>query len=53
MSEPRTDQLQTNQDLDPARLRKAFGIFPTGVVAVAAEVDGQLTGLAALSLIHI
>jgi flavin reductase (DIM6/NTAB) family NADH-FMN oxidoreductase RutF len=39
----------TNQDLDPARLRKAFGIFPTGVVAVAAEVDGQLTGLAASS----
>ena len=39
----------TNQDLDPARLRRAFGIFPTGVVAVAAEVDGQLTGLAASS----
>jgi flavin reductase (DIM6/NTAB) family NADH-FMN oxidoreductase RutF len=41
--------LQTNQDLDPARLRKAFGIFPTGVVAVAAEVDGRLLGLAASS----
>jgi flavin reductase (DIM6/NTAB) family NADH-FMN oxidoreductase RutF len=39
----------TNQDLDPAGLRKAFGIFPTGVVAVAAEVDGELTGLAASS----
>jgi flavin reductase (DIM6/NTAB) family NADH-FMN oxidoreductase RutF len=39
----------TNQDLDPARLREAFGIFPTGVVAVAAAVDGQLTGLAASS----
>ena len=39
----------TNQDLDPARLREAFGIFPTGVVAVAAEVDGQLLGLAASS----
>jgi flavin reductase (DIM6/NTAB) family NADH-FMN oxidoreductase RutF len=41
--------MQTNQDLDPARLRKAFGLFPTGVVAVAAEVDGRLTGLAASS----
>ena len=41
--------MQTNQDLDPARLRKAFGVFPTGVVAVAAEVDGRLTGLAASS----
>jgi flavin reductase (DIM6/NTAB) family NADH-FMN oxidoreductase RutF len=41
--------MHTNQDLDPARLRKAFGIFPTGVVAVAAEVDGKLTGLAASS----
>src|SRR5579884_1397379 len=39
----------TNQDLDPAELRKAFGIFPTGVVAVAAEVDGALVGLAASS----
>ena len=41
--------LSTNQDLDPSRLREAFGIFPSGVVAVAAEVDGQLTGLAASS----
>ena len=41
--------LQTNQDLDPSRLRRAFGIFPSGVVAVAAEVDGRLVGLAASS----
>jgi flavin reductase (DIM6/NTAB) family NADH-FMN oxidoreductase RutF len=39
----------TNQDIDPSLLRQAFGIFPTGVVAVAAEVDGQLLGLAASS----
>lgn len=39
----------TRQDLDPSRLRKALGIFPTGVVAVAAEVDGRLVGLAASS----
>jgi len=42
-------ELVTNQDLDPDRLRAAFGIFPTGVVAVAAEVDGVLVGLAASS----
>ena len=41
--------LTTNQDLDPARLREAFGVFPSGVVAVAAEVDGELIGLAASS----
>jgi flavin reductase (DIM6/NTAB) family NADH-FMN oxidoreductase RutF len=41
--------LTTNQDLDPNRLREAFGIFPSGVVAVAAEVEGQLIGLAASS----
>lgn len=41
--------LTTNQDLDPARLRQAFGIFPSGVVAVAARVDGELVGLAASS----
>jgi flavin reductase (DIM6/NTAB) family NADH-FMN oxidoreductase RutF len=53
MSEdPLTDLIQpfpTNQDLDPVRLRKAFGIFPSGVVAVAAHVDGALVGLAASS----
>jgi flavin reductase (DIM6/NTAB) family NADH-FMN oxidoreductase RutF len=41
--------LTTNQDLDPGRLRQAFGVFPSGVVAVAAEVDGELVGLAASS----
>jgi flavin reductase (DIM6/NTAB) family NADH-FMN oxidoreductase RutF len=41
--------LCTNQDLDPGRLREVFGIFPTGVVAVAALVDGVPVGLAASS----
>jgi flavin reductase (DIM6/NTAB) family NADH-FMN oxidoreductase RutF len=41
--------MPTNQDLDPARLRTAFGAFPSGVVVVAAEVDGERTGLAASS----
>ena len=44
-----TPDFSTNQDLDPARLRQAFGAFPSGVVAVAAEVDGELVGLAASS----
>lgn len=39
----------TNQDLDTVRLREAFGVFPSGVVAVAAEVDGAPVGLAASS----
>ncbi|MCW2787090.1 MAG: putative oxidoreductase [Marmoricola sp.] len=41
--------LVTNQDLDPVELRRAFGIFPSGVVAVAAQVDEVLVGLAASS----
>jgi flavin reductase (DIM6/NTAB) family NADH-FMN oxidoreductase RutF len=41
--------LTTNQDLDPAGLREAFGSFPSGVVAVAASVDDRLVGLAASS----
>lgn len=45
----RDEGFVTNQDLDPVRLRAAFGVFPTGVVAVAAEVDGRLVGLAASS----
>jgi flavin reductase (DIM6/NTAB) family NADH-FMN oxidoreductase RutF len=39
----------TNQDFDPILLRRAFGIFPTGVVAVAAAVEGRPLGLAASS----
>jgi len=41
--------LTTNQDLDGVRLRQAFGVFPSGVVAVASRVDGELVGLAASS----
>jgi flavin reductase (DIM6/NTAB) family NADH-FMN oxidoreductase RutF len=41
--------LHTNQDLDQTRLREVFGVFPTGVVAVAAQVDGVNVGLAASS----
>lgn len=47
--DPRAGQFATNQDLDPTRLREAFGVFPSGVVAVAAEVDGEQIGLAASS----
>ena len=36
-------------DLDPHTLRSAFGAFPSGVVAVAAQVRGHLTGIAASS----
>ncbi|UUZ60480.1 flavin reductase family protein [Nocardioides sp. B-3] len=35
--------------LDQRTLRDAFGSFPSGVVAVAASVKGQLTGIAASS----
>ncbi|MDO9456844.1 flavin reductase family protein [Nocardioides sp.] len=42
-------RMTTNQDLDPEQLREAFGVFPSGVVAVAAEVEGRSTGLAASS----
>lgn len=39
----------TNQDLSVAGLREVFGAFPSGVVAVAAEIEGQPVGLAASS----
>jgi flavin reductase (DIM6/NTAB) family NADH-FMN oxidoreductase RutF len=48
-SHPSGHRLATNQDLDPGRLREVFGVFPSGVVAVAAEVDGVQLGLAASS----
>jgi flavin reductase (DIM6/NTAB) family NADH-FMN oxidoreductase RutF len=43
------NRFATNQDLDVEALRTAFGVFPSGVVAVAAEVDGEMLGLAASS----
>jgi flavin reductase (DIM6/NTAB) family NADH-FMN oxidoreductase RutF len=39
----------TATSLDPDDLRRAFGAFPSGVVAVAAEVDGVRVGMAASS----
>lgn len=45
-----TTQLHT---LDQGTLRQAFGAFPSGVVAVAASVKGQLTGIAASSFTSI
>lgn len=44
-----TAAFTTNQDLDAGALREAFGIFPSGVVAIAAEIDGRPLGLAASS----
>ncbi|WP_375763266.1 flavin reductase family protein [Bradyrhizobium sp. Pha-3] len=38
-----------SEQIDSRMLRDAFGAFPTGVVAVAAQVDGRLVGLAASS----
>lgn len=46
---PERRRSSANQDLDASALRAAFGVFPSGVVAVAAEVDGALVGLAASS----
>ena len=37
------------EELDPTVLRNAFGAFPSGVVAVAAEVDAVPVGMAASS----
>jgi flavin reductase (DIM6/NTAB) family NADH-FMN oxidoreductase RutF len=37
------------QELSPARLRRVFGAFPTGVTAIAALVDGVPVGLTANS----
>ena len=40
-------------DLTSAALRAAFGHFPSGVIAVAAEVDGTLVGLAASTFVPV
>jgi flavin reductase (DIM6/NTAB) family NADH-FMN oxidoreductase RutF len=43
----------SSTDLNPATLREAFGHFPSGVIAIAAEVDGVLVGLAASTFVPV
>jgi flavin reductase (DIM6/NTAB) family NADH-FMN oxidoreductase RutF len=40
-------------DLSPTSLREAFGHFPSGVIAIAAEVDGTRVGLAASTFVPV
>src|SRR5690348_700561 len=40
-------------NFSPAALREAFGHFPSGVIAIAAEVDGVLVGLAASTFVPV
>ena len=40
-------------NLNPATLREAFGHFPSGVIAIAAEVDGTRVGLAASTFVPV
>ncbi|MFW0148505.1 flavin reductase family protein [Mycobacterium sp. smrl_JER01] len=50
MSGPGTPP-ETN--LSPTSLREAFGHFPSGVIAIAAEVDGVRVGLAASTFVPV
>jgi flavin reductase (DIM6/NTAB) family NADH-FMN oxidoreductase RutF len=43
----------TGTDLSPTSLREAFGHFPTGVIAIAAEIDGIRVGLAASTFVPV
>jgi flavin reductase (DIM6/NTAB) family NADH-FMN oxidoreductase RutF len=45
--------MNTNNNLSPEALREAFGHFPSGVIAIAAEVDGELVGLAASTFVPV
>lgn len=51
MTSPTTDT--TADALDTRDLRHAYGQFPTGVVAIAAEVAGERVGLAASSFVPV
>jgi len=41
------------EKLSPEALREAFGHFPSGVIAIAAEVDGTRVGLAASTFVPV
>lgn len=40
-------------DLNPTSLREAFGHFPSGVIAIAAEIGGTRIGLAASTFVPV
>lgn len=43
----------SDPELSPTSLREAFGHFPIGVVAIAAETDGVRVGLAASTFVPV
>lgn len=43
----------SHTELSPSTLREAFGHFPSGVVAIAAEVDGVRVGLVASTFVPV
>ena len=43
----------TGTDLSPTSLREAFGHFPSGVIAIAAELEGIRVGLAASTFVPV
>ncbi|MGD1239595.1 flavin reductase family protein [Mycobacterium seoulense] len=45
--------MNSNKNLTPSTLREAFGHFPSGVVAIAAEVQGAREGLAASTFVPV
>jgi flavin reductase (DIM6/NTAB) family NADH-FMN oxidoreductase RutF len=45
--------MSSDSNLTPTSLREAFGYFPAGVIAVAAEVDGTLVGLAVSTFVPV
>jgi flavin reductase (DIM6/NTAB) family NADH-FMN oxidoreductase RutF len=45
--------VNTPEKLTPSSLREAFGHFPSGVIAIAAEVDGIREGLAASTFVPV
>ena len=45
--------MNPNNNLTPLSLREAFGHFPTGVVAIAAVVEGVREGLAASTFVPV
>lgn len=45
--------MSDSTDLTPTTLREAFSHFPSGVIAIAAEVDGIRVGLAASTFVPV
>lgn len=53
LTEKLTENMMSQTEMSGLLLREAFGHFPSGVIAICAEIDGERCGLAASTFVPV